>query len=545
VSITVAGERLVIRFDRFDLESYDLFLKAKRLPEFQVEFEEQTEAYTITAPARFAPMLGVPLPEASAQALPLAEFLFDDQDAITRMALDAKRFACWSACGTGKTLIGLEFARHVCHRIGGRVLIVTVNEVVQQWLDEAAKFYGDRLPVHRIRAREEMRHWCQHGGEDGAQIAVVNYEKWNPERLETQVVSEARYLAGVVLDEASRLKASGGKQKWALIKSCRGIEYKLTLTATPAPNELMEYASQASFLEKMRSEGEIIWTFFRRDEKTHRWTVKPHAREAFFRFMAGWSIYVNNPKQYGWRLSIPEAPEPTVFVHEIEPTPEQLELRQRFSGERNGQLLLWGTDATNAIQRAKLSQTAKGFRYLKGEAAKKYERIPSRKPEFVANLIREEVASGHQVLVWTVFNAESKILAELLAEGGMQTFDLLTGDTKEAERLAVLERFRGGASRCLISRAAMLGFGMNFQCCTSMIFSGFDDSWERMYQAIRRAYRHGQTQSVRVHIPVIHDLEGDMWENICAKESRHTAAIEEMERNYIKATNEIKGRDVA
>jgi superfamily II DNA or RNA helicase len=34
------------------------------------------------------------------------------------------------ACGLGKTLIELEAARLVAHRTGGRVLIVTKNELV-------------------------------------------------------------------------------------------------------------------------------------------------------------------------------------------------------------------------------------------------------------------------------------------------------------------------------------------------------------------------------------------------------------------------------
>src|SRR5262249_25069305 len=112
-----------------------------------------------------------------------------------------------------------------------------------------------------------------------AMIAVVNYEKFNHKGEDDQVVNECRHLAGVVLDESGRLANSGGKQKWAIIKSFRGVEYKLSLTATPAPNEIVEFASQASFLEKMRAENiqdaaeQIIWTYFTRHPKTHRWTI--------------------------------------------------------------------------------------------------------------------------------------------------------------------------------------------------------------------------------------------------------------------------------
>lgn len=536
-SMTVQDDVLRLHFDSFDLEDYALFLKAKKLPEMHTQFDPESESYTIEAPARYAALFGALPPAKSASTLPLAWFLFEDQAAIVQMALDAKRFACWSDCGLGKTLIQLEFARHVVQRTGGRVLIVTLNEIVNQTIDEAKKWYADvqkfmgRMVVLRLYSREEMRQWMAQG-QPG--IAITNYEKWNPKSQEDQIVNEARQLAGIVLDESSRLKGGGGKQKWALIKSCRGIEYKLSCTATPAPNDIMEFASQASFLEKMRSEGEIIWTYFVRDATSHRWTVKPHAREAFFRWMSSWSIYVRSPKRYGWRLQQKEIPAPLVQVHQIEITSEQEALRRQLLAHPDGQKDFFGDDSSpsNAITRLKLSQIAKGFRYRRGQNGK-YDEVPSRKPCFVIDLIHKERASGKKILVWTCFDAESKILAQRLSSAGECA--VLTGKTKEQDRLDILERFRNGHVPVLISRAAVLGYGINLQCCECMIFSGWSDSYESYYQAIRRAYRYGQKKRLHVHIPVIEELEGDMLDNIFRKQAEHEAAIAEMESNFIMA----------
>ena len=76
------------------------------------------------------------------------------------------------------------------------------------------------------------------------------------------------FLAGLVLDESSILKSGGGTIKWNLIHSAKGIEYKLSCTATPAPNDVMEYASQAGFLEKIRSEGQVLWTCRESERRT-------------------------------------------------------------------------------------------------------------------------------------------------------------------------------------------------------------------------------------------------------------------------------------
>jgi hypothetical protein len=61
--VTFECDRLAIRFERFGLPEYELFLKAKRLPESAIEVSDELN-YRLTAPARFAPLLGLPLPPA-------------------------------------------------------------------------------------------------------------------------------------------------------------------------------------------------------------------------------------------------------------------------------------------------------------------------------------------------------------------------------------------------------------------------------------------------------------------------------------------------
>lgn len=137
------------------------------------------------------------------------------------------------------------------------------------------------------------------------------------------------------------------------------------------------------------------------------------------------------------------------------------------------------------------------------------------------------------MLVWTVFDEETRILAEALA--GLPGVEALTGKTKAADRAAILDRFRRGETRVLLSVATVLGFGMNLQCVTAMVFSGFSDSFEALYQAVRRAVRFGQTERVRVHFPVVEALEGDSYQNLQRKQAAHDRAVREMEDNYLAA----------
>lgn len=546
--IQVRGDTMEVEFRCFDMEEYRVFLQSKKLPEYGLEYCEEKDSYLLRAPSRFAHVFGINKGQSDRARLSMPGFLFDYQGFIVRTALNAKRYAVWADTGLGKTAMYLEWARQVNHRTMGRVLLIVPLNIIEQTLDEAAAFYGDKLPICRLRSRDEMRRWCENnnGFRPVSKIAIVNPEKFIPRGNESEVVSEIRYCAGVVLDESSLLKSGGGRIKWALIKSCRGVEYKLSCTATPAPNDTMEYASQGSFLEKLRNEGEILWTYFTRD-RDGNWKVKRHAEEAFFRFMSGWSIYLRSPARYGFKDNLKDLPPPEIMEHKIAPTVEQRDEIRRVP-DRDGQIMIFGERERMGItERIRYSQIAKGFIYVQEHGgAKKARRIRSTKPGVVVDLVRQETAMGLQVLVWTVFDEESEIIAELLAGEGCFgdgiRFEALTGKTPRPARLEITERFRKGETAVLVSKASLLGFGLNFQNCGSMIFSGFDDSFERFYQAVRRAYRYGQKRSVRVHIPYIPELEGVIWENIQEKEARFVREAERQEINYLKAMKGALGR---
>lgn len=589
------ASRHVVTFSNYDLTEYGVFLRAKAVPEFEITLDEGGMANGLSVPGRFAHLVG----DGSSEIVDrdwaeMPGFLFRDQKEILKLALEAERFACWSDCGLGKTLIEFEFARQVAAKTGGRVLIITLAHLVADLVSEAAKFYGDKLPVRILDSRKEMREWCK--GE-GSAVAITNYEKMNPDGgPETQVVNEMKLLAGIVLDESSRLKTGGGKQKWALIKSAKGIRYKLSCTATPAPNEVMEFARQAAFLERIRGESDVMWTYFTRDKVTQEWTVKAHARPHFFRWMASWSIYLRNPERYGWSRGIAPVPEPVFFEHRIPATGEQLALAAEVAaqesgknarngkhgkkkGQRGGELLP-AEISLGMVGRNILSQVAKGFRYRKvicsrvngpecgpneaahmtgvatgsrkasatepdAPAASKtnYDLVASNKPAAVARLIEAEARAGRQVLVWCVFDAEVDVIMAELEKLGVPAVSL-GGSDKKSERAGILNEFRTGRAAVLVSKAGMLGFGFNFQFCGSMVFSGFTDSFEAFYQAVRRAFRFGQMRRLRVHLPFVPELEEAILRNVLRKAAQFDVLITEQEDAYIKAMEEL-ARDPA
>lgn len=509
-----------------------VFLKTKALPENVIDYRWQDDSYTLRAPARFAGMLGLECPKHEGDPLPMAEYLFPYQSWVVAMALAAKRFAMWEDCGLGKGPQALEFSRHVIARTGGRVLIMAPLAVCHQFTDEIAKFYGKMLPAAHIQDRDELMAWAKGDRPHLPLLGISNFEK-----LATGPINELRYLDGVILDEASILKNRHGVISKNICISTRGIEYKLACTATPAPNDTEEYATQSGFLETGGAHAgqAIIARFFQRKISKgggrEKWVLRPHAREAFYRFMAGWSIYLRKPSAYGFEDPFADVPEPEIVEMKLEATAEQeSEARVYWQSYDPGSLI--PQEKLGVTQRTKLSQIAKGFIY--GVEKKSVRLIPSPKPKVVADLVRDALTAGRQSLVWTVFDAESDIIRDELtdAEGEIA---VLNGKMSPDVRQMILDRFRHGEIRCLISKAALLGYGLNFQFCTRMIFSGFDDSFERFYQAVRRCYRYGSREQLKVYVPYIPGLENHVWENVLRKKSQWEVDTARQEEAYSRA----------
>lgn len=527
MSIAVAGQLLNVTFQQFGLEEYNLFLKTKKLPEKQVTYDWETDTYTLTTPARFAGHLGAEVPSQSGNTIPVAGHLMDYQQWALSLALEARRFALWADTGLGKTIVYLEWARHVRSLTIGRVLILAPLQVIPQAMEEYAGWYPDGEPTVHLQTRADLIDWLSGNGPD-AMIGFANYEKFIP-----GTISELRLLAGLVADESSILRTGGGTIKWNLIKSARGIEYKLSCTATPAPNEAMEYASQAAFLEKLRSEGDILWTYFQRD-KYGVWAVKPHAREAFYRFMASWSLYIRDPATFGFNDILSSLPIPVMVDERISATDEQRSAMQEILIRRGYGLFI--DERVPITIRGKLAQLARGFMYETVDGRKSARHVQSLKPERVAEIISQEIASGRKVLVWTSFDEEGEIIHDLLGLAG-GTVAILHGKHSQDERLDILNRFKVGDIQAVISKPQLIGYGLNLQHVESMVFSGVDDSFERRYQAIRRAYRYGQTKTVRVFTPYIPELESVMFDNVAQKELRFLEEVTAQEQQYRRAFN--------
>lgn len=137
----------------------------------------------------------------------------------------------------------------------------------------------------------------------------------------------------------------------------------------------------------------------------------------------------------------------------------------------------------------------------------------SAKTETLLRYLREVVAEGHRVLVFSQFTTYLQLIASELEEAGL-SYCYLDGSTRN--RGAEIERFRGGVPIFLISLKAG-GFGLNL---TEADYVFMMDPWwnpAAEEQAIDRTHRIGQTRPVNVYRLV---AAGTIEEKVLALQER-------------------------
>lgn len=385
--------------------------------------------------------------------------LFPFQRDIVMWALKKGKAAIFSDCGTGKTIMQLEFANQVCKHTKGDALIVAPLSVVEQTKKEGEKFC---IKVNVCRTQEDVKKG----------INITNYEM-------LEHFSASAFIC-VVLDESSILKSFTSTTRNLLIDMFQRTAYRLACTATPSPNDHSEIGNHSEFLGIM-TRTEMLATYFIHDGgNTSSWRLKGHGEKKFWEWVATWAVCVRNPSDLGYSADGYNLPKLNMIEHITESEPDEFELV------------------------ARRAETLSERR----EARKKSldDRI-----EITRELVE---SSDDSWLVWCDYNAESENLHKAIP-GSIEVQGKDSPDYKAQTALA----FGEGKIRTLISKPSIYGFGMNFQNCHEIVFCGISDSYEQFYQAIRRCWRYGQEHEVNVHI-ILSEAELNVLENIKQKQSQ-------------------------
>lgn len=409
----------------------------------------------------------------------LHDQLFPFQKDTVKWALKRGKAAIFAGTGLGKTLMQLEWARQVYEKTGSNVLILAPLAVAAQTVREADKI---NLSVTHIRQDNEVT--------DG--LNITNYDI-----LHKLDISK---FDAVVLDESSILKSFTGKVRNQIIDNFKGYSYKLACTATPAPNDHMELGNHAEFLNIM-TRTEMLAMFFVHDAgQTQKWRLKGHAEDKFWEWVATWAVLITKPSDLGYEDGGFDLPPLNMNEVILEAEPD------------DGHLV--PVEAETLMERRRARRDS-----LEGRCQKAAEMVNSTNETF---------------LIWCDLNDESKRLTELIPG----SVEVKGSDKAEHKEKAMLD-FADGKIRVLVTKPSIAGMGLNWQHCSNMAFVGLSDSFEQVFQAIRRCWRFGQNKEVNVHI-VISEKEGAVLSNIQRKEKDFNIMIDGM----VKFTKRITEKNI-
>lgn len=419
----------------------------------------------------------------------LAPHLFPFQRHCVEFALRVGSAGCFLDTGLGKTEIQLEWCQRAIEATNGKALILTPLAVAGQTKRRAERWgYEARV----IREQSDA----------GPGINICNYDridKLNPSQF--SVVS---------LDEASILKNFTGKTTHKLIDAFRGYRFKLAATATPAPNDYMELGQYCEFLEVMRSSEMLMRWFIADQTEMGRYRLKGHAVMPFWDWMASYCRMAERPSDLGdtgndARFKLPPF---EVLRHRARDTKVDRDLTDMFG--------LPSMSATNLHTVKRQTSEARA--------------------ETAASVVAKE--RGQPWIIWVDTDYEADAvraqIPDVIEIRGSQSIE------EKEEKLAAFET----SNHCLIAKPSMCGHGLDWSHCARMAFVGRSYSYETWYQAVRRCWRFGQTQPVKVHI-IVAEGEAQIGRVIDRKAGDHAKMKSAMQAAMRRATGRSAGVKVA
>lgn len=426
--------------------------------------------------------LAAKAPRAAASGLqavpPLNPALKPFQAAITSWALRRGRAAVFAGTGLGKTLMQLEWARIVAEEFGN-VLILCPLAVAEQTVAEAQKFGIEGVAYAADQSAV------------ASDIVVSNYERF--EKFDI-----ARF-AGIVLDESGIIKSHDGKTRKLLTEACHDVPWKLCCSATPAPNDFTELGQHAEFLGVMDAK-EMLAMFFVHDGSIRAgdatqghdgWRMKRHAAADFWRWLASWSVMVRHPRDLGF--DEPGYDLPPLNLHQVTVRAEY----KPTAGE------LFPMMASTLSQRI-------GVR--RDTASKRVEAA-------IEIVLREPTEPW---LIFCNLNSEADAI-----EKGLPNCLQVAGRDKPEIKVQRLLGFKTGQPLWLATKGSIAAHGMNYQHCARLLCVGLTDSFEMIYQGVRRVWRFGQTRPVEVWF-IASELEGAVVANLKRKEIAFELMLDSM-----------------
>lgn len=380
------------------------------------------------------------------------------KDAV-RWAIHGGCRAIFASFGLGKTVIQLEILRLILQKEGGKALIVTPLNIVDEFFNDAEKLLNN-LPLQYVKNQEDIDN-------STASILITNYERVRDGNINLNTFTACS------LDEASVLRSYGSKTYQEFLPKFKNVKYKFVATATPSPNKYKELIHHAAFLGVMDS-GQSLTRFFKRDStKANKLTIYPHKEKEFWAWVSSWGLFITKPSDVNPSYSDEgyDLPDLKIIYHKVEAD------HSTAGSEDDGQIKMFRDVAMG----------------LKEAAKEKHDSIPVRVNKTLE--ILKNNPDEHFIL-WHNLEAERYALQKAVPQAGF-----VFGSQDIEKNVEITRRFKNGKLQYLATKPDISAQGGNMQYhCHKCIFVGIDYKFNDFIQAVHRIYRFQQNYPVEVHI---------------------------------------------
>ncbi|MDE1549975.1 DEAD/DEAH box helicase [Jeotgalibaca caeni] len=367
------------------------------------------------------------------------------QDFGAKYALLQKKVLIGDVMGLGKTLIAIAVMAHLAEEGKQHFLVICPSSIMENWSREVKK-HSTLNPVHlhgtKVNREAALSNWKEKGG-----VGITTYEtaiklNFSDAVIDVLAVDEAHY--------AKNPEAKRSKNVYALSEKS---PYTIFLTGTPLENRTSEMTALIYALQP-----EIAHTI--RNPKVHN---RP---EVYRREIA--PVYLRRSKE-DVRLELP----PLNQVEEWEEFGKK-EFKVYKEAVADGNFMLMRRAAWSG---GSVSESPK------------LERLKE---------ICEEAAINHQKVI--VFSFFKSVLTTVEAALSNKAIGVINGDVPIARRQELIDEFKSSSNKnVIVAQITTAAHGLNMQFANIIIFCEPQLKPSLENQAVARAYRMGQTQSVFVY----------------------------------------------
>lgn len=364
------------------------------------------------------------------------------QSFAARFALTQHKVVIGDEMGLGKTVEAIAVIAHLRAKGSHHALVICPAAVVTNWVREIQS--KSTLRPHRVHGpgrQSALRSWVRNGG-----VAVTTYEGIHFLGANLPEHGGLDDVGCVVVDEAHYIKNPSALRSQRTARIIDSSDHAILLTGTPLENRIDEFRNLVSYLrpDLVVDANELAPRRFRRQ-------VAP----AYLR-----------RNQEDVLTELPELVE----------VDEWLPLSTRDSRAYR--------DAVSAGNFMAMRQAA-----LASDDSEKMQRL--------IEIVEEAEDNGRRVIVFSHFR---NVLDHVACNLPGKVFGPLTGSVPAAARQTMVDQFSAaGHGAVLVSQILAGGVGLNIQAASVVVICEPQLKPTTEWQAIARARRMGQLETVQVH----------------------------------------------